>query len=115
MGDRTTIDLLQGTLGVLILKALIWGPRHGYGIARWIEETAGDDFPVEEGSLYPTLHRLEARGLLTSEWTLSDSNRRVKSYTLTEQGRAQLRAERSRWESFSASVSRVLEARRPKA
>jgi transcriptional regulator len=115
MSDRTTIDLLQGTLGVLILKALSWGPKHGYGIARWIEETSGDDLPIEEGSLYPALHRLQARGLLTSEWTLSDSNRRVKQYTLTEQGRAQLRAERSRWENFSASVSRVLEARRPRA
>src|SRR5688572_12416806 len=114
MNDRTTIDLLQGTLGVLILKALSWGPNHGYGIARWIEQTAGDDLPIEEGSLYPALHRLQARGLLSSEWTVSDSNRRVKTYTLTEQGKAQLRAERSRWENFSSSISRVLEAKRPR-
>jgi PadR family transcriptional regulator PadR len=114
MSDRTTIDLLQGTLGVLILKALSWGPKHGYGIARWIEETAGDALPIEEGSLYPALHRLQARGLLTSEWTLSETNRRVKSYTITEQGRAQLRAELSRWTNFSASISRVLQARRPR-
>jgi transcriptional regulator len=113
MSDRTTIDLLQGTLGVLILKSLSWGPKHGYGVARWIEETSGNDLPIEEGSLYPALHRLQARGLLTSEWTISDSNRRVKQYTLTEQGRAQLRAERSRWDHFSTSVSRVLDARRP--
>ncbi|HVL67594.1 MAG TPA: PadR family transcriptional regulator [Vicinamibacterales bacterium] len=113
--DRTTIDLLQGTLGVLILKALSWGPNHGYGIARWIEQTAGDDLPIEEGSLYPALHRLQARGLVTSEWTTSDTNRRVKAYTITDQGRAQLEAELSRWQHFSASISRVLQARRPRA
>lgn len=113
--ERTNIDLLQGTLSVLILKALSWGPRHGYGIARWIEETAGDTLPIEEGSLYPALHRLQARGLVTSAWTTSDTNRRVKSYTLTEQGRAQLKAELSRWDNFAASISRVLSARRPRA
>lgn len=112
--DRTNIDLLQGTLGVLILKALSWGPKHGYGIARWIEETAGDQLPIEEGSLYPALHRLQARGLLTSNWTTSDTNRRVKAYTLTDEGRAQLKAEVSRWADFSASISRVLDARRPR-
>ena len=112
--ERTNIDLLQGTLGVLILKALSWGPNHGYGIARWIEETAGEDLPIEEGSLYPALHRRPARGLVTSAWTTSETNRRVKSYTLTEQGRARLRAEVSRWANFSASVSRVLDARRPR-
>jgi PadR family transcriptional regulator PadR len=114
MIDRTTIDLLQGTLGVLILKALSWGPLHGYGIARWIDQVAEDALPIEEGSLYPALHRLQARGLVTSEWTVSDTNRRVKSYTLTEQGRIRLRAEVSRWEQFSASVTRVLQARRPR-
>ena len=114
MIDRTTIDLLQGTLGVLILKALSWGPLHGYGIARWIEQVAEDTLPIEEGSLYPALHRLQARGLVTSQWTVSDTNRRVKTYTLTEQGRIQLRAEVSRWEQFSASVTRVLQARRPR-
>ena len=112
--ERTNIDLLQGTLGVLILKALSWGPRHGYGIARWIEETAGDSLPIEEGSLYPALHRLQARGLVTSAWTTSDTNRRVKSYTITEEGRARLKAELSRWDHFSASITRVLSARRPR-
>lgn len=111
--ERTTIDLLQGTLGVLILKSLSWGPKHGYGIARWIEETAGD-LPIEEGSLYPALHRLQARGLVTSAWTVSDTNRRVKTYTLTEDGRAQLKAEQSRWMDFSTSITRVLSARRPR-
>jgi transcriptional regulator len=112
MNDRTTIDLLQGTLGVLILKALSWGPMHGYGIARWIEEVTDEELLVEEGSLYPALHRLEARGLVASAWSISDTNRRVKSYTITEQGRQQLRAETGRWDKFSAAISRVLQARR---
>ena len=112
--DRTTIDLLQGTLGVLMLKALSWGPMHGYGIARWIEQVTGDELLVEEGSLYPALPRLEVHGLATSEWTLSTTNRRVKSYTITERGRAQLRAELSRWDRFSTAVSLALHARRPR-
>jgi len=114
MPDRTTIDLLQGTLGVLLLKSLSWGPMHGYGIARWIEQISGDELPIEEGSLYPALHRLQARGLVTSRWGVSGTNRRVKTYTLTEQGRQQLRAEMSRWQRFSAAVSRVLDARKPR-
>jgi PadR family transcriptional regulator PadR len=114
MLDRTSIDLLQGTLGVLILKALSWGPMHGYGVVRWIEQVAGDDLLIEEGSLYPALHRLQARGLVTSQWTVSDSNRRVRSYTLTDAGRQQLRAEMTRWDNFSAAVSRVLQARHPR-
>ena len=114
MPDRTTIDLLQGTLGVLILKSLSWGPMHGYGIARWIEQISDDELPIEEGSLYPALHRLQAHGLVTSEWSVSDTNRRVKTYTLTLRGRQQLKAEMSRWQLFSAAVSRVLDARRPR-
>jgi PadR family transcriptional regulator, regulatory protein PadR len=114
MTERTTIDLLQGTLAVLILKSLSWGPVHGYGIARWIEEIADQDLLVEEGSLYPALHRLESRGLVTSQWNVSDTNRRVKTYSLTEAGRQQLRAEAARWTRFSAAVTRVLQARRPR-
>ena len=114
MLDRTTIDLLQGTLGVLILKSLSWGPMHGYGIARWIEHVSGDELPIEEGSLYPALHRLQARGLVTSQWGVSETNRRVKTYTITAQGTQQLKAEMSRWQMFSGAVSRVLEARRPR-
>ena len=114
MSERTTtVDLLQGTLAALILKALSWGPLHGYGIARWIEQVTEDDLIVEEGSLYPALHRLQARGLLTSQWTMSDTNRRVRCYSLTEEGRQQLRAEMSRWERFSVAVTRALQARRP--
>jgi len=114
MSERaTTVDLLQGTLATLILKALSWGPLHGYGIARWIEQVTEDDLLVEEGSLSPALHRLQARGLVTSQWTLSDTNRRVRCYSLTEEGRQQLRAEMTRWEKFSVAVSRALQARRP--
>src|SRR3954467_8671808 len=114
MTDRTSVDLLQGTLAALILKSLSWGPLHGYGIARWIEQITDDELLVEEGSLYPALHRLPGRGLVASEWTLSDTNRRVRCYTLTEQGRQQLRAELSRWERFSEVVTRALQSRRPK-
>jgi PadR family transcriptional regulator len=112
MADRTTVDLLQGTLAALILKSLSWGPLHGYGIARWIEQVTDDELLVEEGSLYPALHRLQARGLVTSQWTLSDTNRRVRCYDLTEQGKQQLRAELTRWERFSVAVSRALTSRR---
>jgi PadR family transcriptional regulator, regulatory protein PadR len=112
MADRTTVDLLQGTLGALILKSLSWGPLHGYGIARWIEQVTDEELLVEEGSLYPALHRLQARGLVTSQWTLSDTNRRVRCYDLTEQGKQQLRAELTRWERLSVAVSRALTSRR---
>src|SRR4051812_1999520 len=114
MHDRTGVDLLQGNLAALILKSLSWGPLHGYGIARWIEQITDDELLVEEGSLYPALHRLQARGLVTSEWTISDTNRRVRCYTFTEQGRQQLRAELSRRERFSEVVTRALQSRRPR-
>ena len=114
MTDRTTsVDLLQGTLATLILKSLSWGPLHGYGIARWIEQVTEDELLVEEGSLYPALHRLQAREMVSSQWTISETNRKVRCYSLTEQGRQQLRAELSRWEKFSVAVSRALSARRP--
>ena len=109
--DRTTIDLLQGTLGVLILKAVSREPLHGYGIARWIEQVTGEEVLIEDGSLYPALHRLQAMKLLTSEWAVSDTGRRVKRYTITEQGRAQLRAEANRWTRLSSAVTRALGAR----
>ena len=106
----TQIDSLQGTLGVLVLKSLSHRPLHGYAIARWIEGLAGRDLLVEEGSLYPTLRRLEERGWLTSRWGESETGRRVKLYRLTPDGGAQLDAEVSRWQSFAAAVSRILEA-----
>ena len=114
MSERsTTVDLLQGTLATLILKSLSWGPLHGYGIARWIEQITEDELLIEEGSLYPALHRLQARELVSSQWTISDTNRRIRCYTLTERGRQQLRAELSRWERFSVAVTRALQSRRP--
>src|SRR4051812_50103343 len=91
MTDRTSVDLLQGTLATLILKSLSWGPLHGYGIARWIEQVTEDELLIEEGSLYPALHRLQARDLVTSQWTTSDTNRRGRCYSPTGKGGQQVR------------------------
>src|SRR5215212_1613011 len=88
-----TGELLQGTLAMLILKALMVRPMHGYGVARWVEDTTGDVLRVEEGSLYPALRRIEDRGWVTSAWGLSENNRRARFYTITPAGRTQLRAE----------------------
>jgi PadR family transcriptional regulator PadR len=107
---RTSVDLLQGTLDLLILKTLSWGPAHGYAVARWIEQLTGNALQIGEGSLYPSLHRLEERGWVTSTWQLSDNNRRAKVYTLTSAGRLQLRAEQREWGNFVAAVSKVLDA-----
>lgn len=101
-------DLFTGTLDLLILKALTWGPRHGYAIGRWIRETTSDVLVVQEGALYPALHRLERKGFLDEGWRESETGRQAKYYTLTAQGRAQLRAERQRWERFSGAVARAL-------
>jgi transcriptional regulator len=101
-------SILQGTLDALILKTLSWGPRHGYAIARWIEETSGDAFQVEEGSLYPALYRMEERGWIDAEWGVSDLGRRAKIYSLTPRGRQQLRVETAQWAALSAAVSRIL-------
>lgn len=103
-----TGDLLQGTLAILILKALLGGPLHGYGIARWVEETTEDVLRIEEGSLYPALRRLEDRELVTSEWGLSENNRRARYYRLTRAGRAHLRAESEVWLRYAGAVTRVL-------
>jgi PadR family transcriptional regulator PadR len=108
-----TIELLQGTLDVLILKTLSWGPMHGYGIARWLQHTTDDVLNIEEGSLYPALHRMERRRWIASEWGLSENNRRAKYYKLTTEGRRQLRAESSTWSAFSEAVSKVLTANGP--
>ena len=105
------IELLQGTLDLLILKTLTWGSTHGYGIARWIQEVTGDVLRIEEGSLYPALHRLEKRKWVSSEWGLSENNRRAKYYRLTARGRGQLKAESSTWSAFSDAVGKVLTSR----
>lgn len=103
-------ELLQGTLGILILKALLAEATHGYGIARWIEDTTDDVLRIEEGSLYPALRRLEDRGLVASEWGLSENNRRARFYTITTAGRAHLRSEAAVWIRYSGAIHRVLRA-----
>jgi len=103
-------ELLHGTLEVMVLKTLSWGRMHGYGIGRWIEERGGDALHIEEGSLYPALYRLEAKGWIDSEWGLSEKNRRAKYYTLTTKGRSALRANATLWTDFAKAVANVLGA-----
>jgi PadR family transcriptional regulator, regulatory protein PadR len=103
-------DLLRGTLDALILKALSWGPRHGYHIAGWIKDTSRAALSVEDRALYFALHRLEGKEWVASDWGLSDNNRRAKFYRLTPRGRAQLRAESSRLTRYTAGLFRVLNA-----
>jgi transcriptional regulator len=107
---RDTGDLLQGTLGLLILKALAGEERHGYGIARWIEEVTGGVVRIEEGSLYPALRRLEDRGFVESRWGLSENNRRARFYAVTGAGRRHLHADASTWLRFARAVMLALEA-----
>ncbi|HWJ17267.1 MAG TPA: PadR family transcriptional regulator [Geobacterales bacterium] len=110
--ERTpdTGELIQGTLEMLVLKALARGPLHGYGVAEWIQQTSQQVLKVEEGALYPALHRLELRGLLKAEWGASDNNRRAKFYALTAEGRKRLNAESQRWARLSAAVAFVMQA-----
>src|SRR4051812_46116047 len=104
----TPVELVQGTLDLLVLKTLGWGPTHGYGVARWIQHVTEDVLRVEEGSLYPSLHRLEKRGLVKSSWGLSENNRRAKYYAITAQGRAALGSESATWKTYAAAVAKVL-------
>ena len=106
-------DLFTGTLDILILKALTWGPRHGYAIGRWIRETTEDVLAVQEGALYPALHRLEGRGWITAEWGVSDNNRQAKYYRLARAGRARLQAGTSSWHRFVEVAGRALRAAAP--
>ncbi len=103
-------DHLRGTLEVLILKTLTWGPRHGYAIARWLEDTSSDLLRVEEGSLYPALYRMERRGLIKSDRRMSELGRPAKFYQVTPAGRRELRAETVEWLAFAREVARVLQA-----
>jgi transcriptional regulator len=100
--------LLQGTLDLLVLKTLSWGPRHGYAIARWLESTTDDSLRIEEGSLYPALYRMQKRKWITAAWGESEIGKRIKVYTLTATGRAQLRAETTQWRVFSSAVAKVV-------
>lgn len=110
MAGQKKAELLQGTLDMLILKALARGPQHGYSVARWIRSTTADALTVEEGSLYPALHRMERRDWVSAEWGQSESNRRAKFYRLTAAGRAQLKREVRAWEKLVDAISLVLNA-----
>ena len=115
MARNEKAALLQGTLDMLILKSLLPGARHGYDIAGWIQATSDDALTVEEGSLYPALHRMERRGWTTSEWGQSESNRRAKFYKLTRSGRAQLTREVDAWEALVRTITLVLNAKSTEA
>jgi transcriptional regulator len=110
MTTESTKDRLHGTLDALVLKTLSWGPRHGYAIARWLEETTKDAIQVEEGSLYPALYRMERKGWIEAEWGTSELGRKAKFYKLTASGRRQLRNETAEWTEFARAVSTVLTA-----
>ncbi|HLJ49390.1 MAG TPA: PadR family transcriptional regulator [Bryobacteraceae bacterium] len=109
MGDQKTGELVPGTLDMLILKALARGPMHGYSVAEFIHERSHDVLRVEEGALYPALHRLELRGLLSSEWGVSENNRRAKFYQLTATGRRELASEAERWTRLSVAIGHVMQ------
>ena len=103
------VDLLQGTLDMLVLKALSRGPMHGYAVARWIQQTSEDALQVEEGSLYPALYRMERRAWITSEEGLSENNRKARHYKLTRLGRRQLEAESSNWDRLANAIAKVMQ------
>jgi transcriptional regulator len=105
---KSRIELLQGTLDMLILQTLQWGPQHGHGIGQAIRANSGELLHVETGSLYPALHRLEERGWIASEWKTSDKNQRAKYYRLTRSGKKQLSAEQSQWQLLVKAISRIM-------
>lgn len=111
MGERAAGGLLPGTLDLLILRALRRGMMHGYAIAEFIQQTSQDALRVEEGALYPALHRLQLRGALRAEWGTSENNRRAKFYRLTARGRRELEREAAEWDRIATAVARVMEAR----
>ena len=102
-------DLLRSSLDLLILKALAWGPMHGYAVARWISDTTDDDLQIEEGALYTALHRMEKRGWIESEWGVSENNRKAKYYHLTSGGRKQLRSQTASFTRYARAVFKVLQ------
>jgi len=108
MRRRDRVELLQGTLDLLVLRILLFGPFHGHAIGKQIRSASLDVLKVETGSLYPALHRLEAQGWIASEWQLSDKGKRAKYYRLTRTGRKQLLSERTRWEQLATAMARVL-------
>ena len=113
--DKTQLELIRGTLDVVILKALAWGPLHGYAITDLIRRQTDEALLVEEGTLYPALWRLESKGLLEAEWGVSENNRKAKYYRLTPDGRRRLREETKTWEAYATAVGKMLSATRPPA
>jgi transcriptional regulator len=111
--DKDQLELVRGTLDVLILKALVWGPLHGYAIASLIRRQTEEALLVEEGTLYPALWRLENKGLVEAEWGLSENNRKAKFYRLTPEGRRHLRQQTKTWEAYAVAVGKMLGATRP--
>jgi transcriptional regulator len=106
----TDLDLIQGTLDVMILKSLSWGPMHGFAIAKWIRLTTEEVLQIDDGALYPALHRMEFRGLIDADWDLTENKRRAKYYRLTTKGKQQLRTRASSWDRYSFAVSKVIHA-----
>ena len=113
MSDDAELDILLGTLDVLVLKALSWGPSHGYGVARFIRESSGNTFRILDGALYTALHRLEERGWVEAEWGHTEQGKRAKFYRITTAGRRQLRDATAHWERYAAGMAGVLGAPRP--
>jgi len=109
MAER--VDLLQGTLDLLILKSLIFGPLHGWGVSKWIRQASDDVLQINQGSLYPALYRLEDRGWVGAKWGISPDGRRAKFYSLTAKGRKQLAEERTEWRRFAVAIEQVLQVR----
>ena len=106
--DRERLELLQGTLDMLVLRTLQWGPRHGHGIGQAISQQSDELLKIETGSLYPALHRLEKRGWLKSEWAISEANHKAKYYRLTAAGKAQLLREQDRWSQLVSVIGRIM-------
>ncbi len=111
MAQTDELNLIRGTLDLLILKAVAFDPRHGYGVVRWIADQTHDELRIEDGALYTALHRLERRGLLSSVWKMSEAQRRAKFYALTVKGKRQLKQNESTWNRYTAAVSKILTAK----
>ncbi|NOT07034.1 MAG: PadR family transcriptional regulator [Gemmatimonadales bacterium] len=109
--SRDPLNLLQGTVDLLVLKALTWGPQHGYAVSRWIRKRSEGALGLEEAGLYQALHRLDRKGWVSATWGLSENNRRARFYELTAEGRQQLRTESGTWRQYAAAVFRILDAR----
>jgi PadR family transcriptional regulator PadR len=109
-GEAPDLGLLQGTLDLMILKALSWGPMHGFAVAKWVRSTTDDVLQIDDGALYPALHRMEHRGLIDADWDLTENKRRAKYYRLTAKGREELRFRVTSWDRYSNAVAKVIHA-----